>query len=79
MSRKWSPAVDVAQDELFDNLRQWMHSHTANALIDNLIHALAEKQRNYAEEMWPGSDTPSMVRKVIAGRMADLIDPEVEG
>lgn len=33
------------RDELFNELRQWMHSHTANALIDDFAHALAEKQR----------------------------------
>jgi hypothetical protein len=46
--------------------------------LDERAHELAEKQRDFAEKQWPGDETPTVVRRVIAGRLADLIDPKVK-
>lgn len=46
-------------------------------LLEDYAHELAEKQRDYAEEQWAGDKPALIVRRVIAGRVADLIDPEV--
>lgn len=72
------PCVEnVARDELFDNLRQWMHSHTANALIDDFAHALAEKQREWLRSQ--GYDTTCVCGGCDYCRTTkyiDLIDPK---
>lgn len=41
-------------------------------------HQLAEQQRDHAEQQWPGDDSSSVLRRVVAGHTADLIDPEVQ-
>lgn len=50
--------------------------HAARTVLRDHAHYLAEQQREHAEAEWPGDDSPSVVRRVVAGRMADLIDPE---
>lgn len=52
--------------------------HAARTVLRDHAHQLAEQQRDHAETEWPGDDSPSVLRRVIAGRMADLIDPEVQ-
>lgn len=49
----------------------------ARAFVDWHSHELAEQQRDYAEQEWPGDGMRPVLRRVIAGRLADLIDPEV--
>lgn len=46
------------------------------ALLDAYAHELAEKQRDYAEEEWPGNDARMILRRRVARHVADLIDPE---
>lgn len=76
------PPCEDARFELFNELRQWMHSHTANALIDAFARQLAERQRQWANEenfILPvevdGRDVPLIARQV-AGILANLIDPK---
>lgn len=52
--------------------------HAAKTVLRDHAHQLAEQQRDHAETKWPGYDAPSVLRKVIAGHQADLIDPEVQ-
>lgn len=74
-----------ARGELFNELRQWMHAHTANALIDAFAHQLAERQRTWAAEenfVLPveidGRHVP-VVAQQTARILADLIDPHQPG
>jgi hypothetical protein len=72
-----------ARDQFIDVLRsRGMLRPGEEWVIDvNLrayAHELAEQQRDHAEAEWPGDDTPSVLRRVVAGRVADLIDPEVQ-
>ena len=72
-----------ARDKFLDVLRsRGMMRPGEEWVIDvNLqayAHELAEQQRDHAEAEWPGDDAPSVLRRVVAGRVADLIDPEVQ-
>lgn len=51
----------------------------ADAILALHAHELAEKQREYAEEEWTGSDARMTLRRRVARHLADLIDPEVSG
>lgn len=71
-----------ARFELFNELRQWMHSHTANELIDAFAHQLAEQQRRYAEDTLDCDAViePGQLKTVVVAAVsvvADLIDPKV--
>lgn len=60
-----------AREELFDNLRQWVPAHVANALIDDFAHALANRQR-----AWEGPGMTMTGRLMVPLEMlADSIDP----
>lgn len=80
MSRKWAPATETARDKLQEQL---MFSGLSPAdrwrLIDDFAHALAEQQRDWADDSLefgnPTGMTPEMLPGVRWG--ADLIDPEV--
>jgi hypothetical protein len=52
--------------------------HAARTVLRDHAHELAEQQRDHAEAEWPGDDSPSVLRRVVAGHVADLIDPEVQ-
>lgn len=75
-----------ARLELFNELRQWMHSHTANELIDNFAHALAQKQRAWliregygpSEETGDGDCPCGGCSWCLAQDFIDLIDPKTE-
>lgn len=75
MSRKWSPAADVARDKLFDQLMfSGLPSGERWQLIDDFAHALAEQIRAYADRteiLGPVERHESEG----AREAADLIDP----
>ena len=78
MSRKWSPAVEVARDNLFDQL---MFSGIPAAerwqLIDNFAHALAGQQRAWAEDSLEFGDPEGLTAEMLPGvhAAANWIDP----
>lgn len=79
------PCVNENEDarfELFNELRQWMHSHTANALIDAFAHQLAEKQRAWLRHHDYGPDEEPCpcggCSWCLAQDYIDLIDPKAE-
>ncbi|MCX4993816.1 hypothetical protein [Streptomyces longwoodensis] len=59
-----------------ERVTELIDAHQA-AVKDVQAHQLAEQQRDHAEKEWPGDDAPSILRRVVAGHLADLIDPEV--
>lgn len=72
-----------ARSELYHNLRQWMDGRDADELIDNFAHALAEQQRQYAENTldYDAVIEPGQLKSVVVAAVsvvADLIDPEAE-
>lgn len=82
MSRKWSPAVEVARDKLFDQL---MFSGLPAAerwqLIDDFAHALAEQQRDWADGSLEFGDPEGLTPESAPGARwaAGLIDPRPMG
>jgi hypothetical protein len=73
MSRKWSPAVDVARDRLFDQLQfSGLPAGERWQMIDDFAHQLAEEQRAYAREVGVPLEDGDIVS---AGDVIDLIDP----
>lgn len=78
MSRKWSPAVEVARDKLFDQLLfSGLPAEERWQMIDAFAHELAEKIR---ADIIPELDEYGTREQQaeIDGRRgaADLIDPE---
>lgn len=55
----------------------WDATAIVQSVLDEHAHELAEQQREHAEDRWAGDDPDSVLRRVIAGHQADLIDPEV--
>ncbi|MFF8910537.1 hypothetical protein [Streptomyces olivaceoviridis] len=53
-----------------------MTTDEAVEMLDDLVHALAEQQRDYAENEWTGDDARMILRRRVARHLADLIDPE---
>jgi len=75
MSRKWSPAAEVARDKLFDQLQfSGLPAAERWRLIDDFAHALAEQQRDYAREVGIPLKDGDIVS---AGDVIDLIDLQV--
>jgi hypothetical protein len=77
------PLNSSAREKFLDVLRsrhmmrpgeEWV----IDANLRAYAHELAEQQREHAETEWPGDEPPSVLRRVIAGHLADLIDPEVQ-
>ncbi|KUN03163.1 hypothetical protein AQI95_24715 [Streptomyces yokosukanensis] len=82
MSRKWSPAAEVARDGLFDQLRfSGLTVAECWKLIDDFAHALAEQQRHWAEGSIEFGDPGGLSREALPGALwtADLIDPRPAG
>jgi hypothetical protein len=63
-----SQDMPVGGDEVLEAMKKFESAYA---------HALAEKQRDHAENEWPGDEAPAVLRRVIAGSLADLIDPKV--
>lgn len=63
-----------ARFELFNELRQWMPAHTANQLIDDYAHELAEQQRAERDRQY--GPLEFRAEKIAINRVIDLIDPE---
>lgn len=62
-----------ARDDLHAELEQWMHSHTADALLDAYAHELAEQIRNA-----PGWCDGEWMDSRDRDHAAALIDPEAD-
>lgn len=78
MSRKWSPAVEVARDNLYDQLLfSGLPSEERWQLIDALVHALAEQQRAWALDYVGDRVDSSYDDGIVRGAelAADEIDP----
>ena len=82
MSRKWSPAVEVARDKLVDQLQFSGLAHEERwRMVDDFAHALAEQQRDWAEHSLEFGDPEGLTPEALPGVRwaANLIDPRPVG
>jgi hypothetical protein len=80
MSRKWSPAADRARDALFDQLLfSGLGAAERWQLINDLAHALAQQQRDFADDAHASGPPDELSYEEMQGAKwaADLIDPSV--
>ena len=65
--------VACAWAKIRDELGIYVLHHDRQRVFDIVAHELAEQQRDHAEAEWPGDDQPSVLRRVVAAHVADLI------
>ena len=70
--------VSRAWAKIREELGIYVLHHDRQRVFDIVAHELAEQQRDYAEQEWPGDEQPSVVRRAVAGHLADRIDPEAQ-
>lgn len=78
MSRKWTASVEVARDKLCDQLQfSGMDAGAGWQMVDDLIHALAQQQRDWAGDALEFGDPEGLTAETAPGARwaADLIDP----